>query len=98
MEKQAGALFVNPITESCADYSVLACEFAIQGNGADPMRTTTIAAVTTVVLAFLIVAHSRTVGLTEVTGSPSQNTLSVYGLDVGNPNIKNLPVQEIPLP
>jgi len=62
------------------------------------MRTTTFLSVTTVVLAFLIVAHSRTVGLTEAAGSSSQNTLSVYGLDVGNPNIKNLPVQEIPLP
>ena len=89
---------MNPITESCADYSVLACEFAIQGNGADPMRTTTIAAVTAVVLAFLIVALSRTVGLTEATGNPVQSTMSIYALDVGHANMKNLPVQEIPLP
>ena len=60
------------------------------------MRTTTFLAVTTVVLAFLIVAHNRTVGLT--TGSPLQNTMSIYDLDVGHPNMKNLPVQEIPLP
>ena len=60
------------------------------------MRTTTFLAVTTVVLAFLIVAHSRTVGLT--TGSPLQNTMSIYDLDVGHANMKNLPVQEIPLP
>src|SRR3974390_3141173 len=56
----------------------------------------TFLSVTTVVLAFLIVAHSRTVGLT--TGSPLQNTMSIYDLDVGHPNMKNLPVQEIPLP
>jgi hypothetical protein len=65
-------------------------------NGANPMRTTTFLSVTAVVLAFLIVAHSRTVGLT--TGSPLQNTMSIYDLDVGHPNMKNLPVQEIPLP
>ena len=88
---------MNPITESCADYSVLACEFAIQGNGADPMRTTTIAAVTGVVLAFLIMALSRTVGLS-ATGNPVQSTMSIYNLDVADAKIKNLPVQEIPLP
>ena len=60
------------------------------------MRTTTFLSVTTVVLAFLIVAHSRTVGLT--TGIPLQNTMSIYDLDVGHSNMKNLPVQEIPLP
>jgi len=60
------------------------------------MRTTTIASVTAVVLAFLIVALSRTVGLT--TGSPLQNTMSIYDLGVGHPNMKNLPVREIPLP
>ena len=62
------------------------------------MRTTTILAVTTVVLAFLIVALSRTVGLTEATGNPVQNTMSIYDLDVGHPYMKNLSVQEIPLP
>ena len=60
------------------------------------MRTTTILAVTTVVLAFLIVALSRTVGLTEA--NPVQSTMSIYDLDVGHANMKNLPVQEIPLP
>ena len=34
------------------------------------MRTTTIATVATVVLALLIVAKTRTVGLTEATGNP----------------------------
>jgi len=29
---------------------------------------------------------------------PLQNTMSIYDLDVGHPNMKNLPVQEIPLP
>ena len=62
------------------------------------MRTTSILTVVAVVLALLIVAKSRTVGLTEATGSPVQNTVSIYDLDVGHPNMKNLPVQEIPLP
>ena len=63
------------------------------------MRTTTIATVDTVVLALLIVAKSRTVGLTEATGNPQQqNTASIYDLSVGHPNMKELPVQEIPLP
>ena len=62
------------------------------------MRTTTFLSVTTVVLAFLIVAHSRTVGLMEATGNPVQNAMSIYDLDVGHPNMKNLPGQEIPLP
>jgi hypothetical protein len=63
-----------------------------------PMRTTTIATVTIVVLALVIVAKSRTVGLTEAIGNPVQNTMSIYDLDVGHANMKNLPVQEIPLP
>ena len=62
------------------------------------MRTTTIAAVAVVVLALLIVAKSKTVTLTEATGSPIQNGLSIHDLHVGHPNMKNLPVQEIPLP
>jgi hypothetical protein len=62
------------------------------------MRTTTIATVTIVVLALLIVAKSRTVGLTEASGGPSQSTLSIYDLGNGHPNMKNLPVQQIPLP
>ena len=59
------------------------------------MRTTTIATVATVVLALLIVAKTRTVGLTEATGNPVQNTMSIYDLDVGHPYMKNLSVQEI---
>ena len=47
------------------------------------MRTTTIATVATVVLALLIVAKTRTVGLTQATGNPVQNTMSIYDLDVG---------------
>ena len=61
------------------------------------MRTTTIATVATVVLALLIVAKTRTVGLS-ATGNPVQSTMSIYNLDVGHANMKNLPVQEIPLP
>ena len=60
-------------------------------------RTTTIATLA-IVLALVIVAKSRTVGLTEATGSPLQNTVSIYDLDVEHANMKNLPVQEIPLP
>jgi len=45
-----------------------------------PMRTTTIATVTIVVLALLIVAKSRTVGLTEATGNPVQST--EYNVDL----------------
>ena len=62
------------------------------------MRTTTIATVATVVLALLIVAKTRTVGLTQATGNPAQSTMSIYNLDVADAKIKNLPVQEIPLP
>ena len=62
------------------------------------MRTTTIATVAVAVLALLIVAKSRTVGLTEATGNPPQNAVSTYDLHVGHPNMKELPVQEIPLP
>jgi hypothetical protein len=62
------------------------------------MRTTTIVTTVAVVLALLIVAKSRTVGLTEATESPFQNTMSTHDLHVGHPNMKNLPVQEIPLP
>jgi hypothetical protein len=63
-----------------------------------PMRTATIATVTIVVLALVIVAKSRTVGLNEATANPVQSTMSIYDLDVGHSNMKNLPVQEIPLP
>jgi len=62
------------------------------------MRTTTIATVAVLVLALLIVAKSKTVTLTEATGSPFQNTVSTHDLHVGHPNMKNLPVQEAPWP
>ena len=62
------------------------------------MRTTSIITVVAVVFALLVVAKSRTVGLMEATGNPVQNTMSIYDLDVGHANMKNLPVQEIPLP
>ena len=63
-----------------------------------PMRTTSIITVVAVVFALLVVAKSRTVGPNEATGNPVQNTMSIYDLDVGHANMKNLPVQEIPLP
>ena len=62
------------------------------------MRTATIATLATVVLALVIVAKSRTVGLNEATANPVQSTMSIYARDVGHANMKNLPVQEIPLP
>ena len=62
------------------------------------MRTTAIATVAVVVLALLIVAKTKTVALTEATGSPVQNTVSIYDLDVGHPNMKNLTVQQPPWP
>jgi hypothetical protein len=62
------------------------------------MQTTAFVTVATLVVALLIAVQSRTVGLTEATGNPVQSTMSVYALDVGHPGMKNLPVQEIPLP
>ena len=62
------------------------------------MRTTAIATVAVVVLALLIVAKSKTVTLTEATGSPVQNTVSTYDLHVGHPDMKNLTVQQPPWP
>jgi hypothetical protein len=56
------------------------------------MRTTAIATVAVMVLALLIVAKSKTVTLTEATGSPLPNAVSTYDLHVGHPNMKNLPV------
>jgi hypothetical protein len=50
------------------------------------------------VLALFAVANGNTAAVPEANGSPSQSTLSIYDLDVGHPNMKNLPVQEIPLP
>ena len=61
------------------------------------MRPTTIVTVVAVIFALLVVAKSRTVGLNEATGNPTQSTMSIYALDAGA-NMKNLPVQEIPLP
>ena len=59
------------------------------------MRTTSILTVVAVVLALLIVAKSRTVGLNEATGNPVQSTtMSIYALDAGA-NMKNLPVQQV---
>jgi hypothetical protein len=58
------------------------------------MRLTTIVTVTAVIFALLVVAKSRTVGLTEATGSPSQSTISNDALDVGHAGMRNLP----PLP
>ena len=62
------------------------------------MRTTPIVTIAAVVFALLIVAKSKTVTLTEATGSPLQNAVSTYDLHVGHPNMKNLPVQEAPWP
>jgi len=59
------------------------------------MRTTPIVTVAAVVFALLIVAKSKTANLTEATQNPLQNTVSIYDLGVG---LKNLPVQEVPLP
>ena len=59
------------------------------------MRTTPIVTVAAVVFALLIVAKSKTANLTEATQNPLQNTVSIHDLGVG---LKNLPVQEAPLP
>jgi hypothetical protein len=68
----------------------------VQGRSARPAIS--ILTVAVVVLALLIVAKSKTVGLTEATGSSSRSTLSIYDLDNGHPNMKNLPVQQPPWP
>ena len=68
----------------------------VRGQKAHPAIS--ILTVAVVVLALLIVAKSRTVGLNEATGNPVQSTMSIYNLDVADAKIKNLPVQEIPLP
>ena len=68
----------------------------VQGQKARPAIA--ILTVTVVVLALLIVAKTKTVTLTEATGSPLQNGVSTYGLHVGHPNMKKLPVQEAPWP
>jgi hypothetical protein len=58
------------------------------------MRTTTIVTVAAVALALLVVAKSRTVGITEATGNAAQSTKSNDALDVGHAGMRNLP----PLP
>ena len=68
----------------------------VRGQKAHPAIS--ILTVAVVVLALLIVAKSRTVGLTEATGNPQQNTVSIYDLSVGHPNMKNLTVQQPPWP
>ena len=54
------------------------------------MRTTTTIAIVAVVFALLVVAKSRTVGITEATGSTAQSTISAADVE----RMKNLP----PLP
>jgi hypothetical protein len=65
---------------------------------ANMLRTRTLAAIILVLLVGfgfkIIVAPPRTVAATE----PNPVTLAVYDLHVGHPNMKNLPVQEAPLP
>ncbi len=62
------------------------------------MRTTTTVSVAAVVLALLFVAKSKMIATTEATQSPIQDAMSIYDLHVGYPNMKNLTVQEAPLP
>ena len=68
----------------------------VQGQKAHPAIS--ILTVAVVVLALLIVAKTKTVTLTEATGSPLQNGVSTYDLHVGHPNMKNLTVQQPPWP
>jgi hypothetical protein len=68
----------------------------VRGQKAHPAIS--ILTVAVVALALLIVAKSKTVTLTEATESPLQNAVSIHDLHVGYANMKNLPVQEIPLP
>jgi hypothetical protein len=64
----------------------------VRGQTAHPaIYILTVAAV---VLALLIVAMSRTVGLAEATGNAAQSTISNDALDVGHAGMRNLP----PLP
>jgi hypothetical protein len=62
------------------------------------MRTITIATAVVVLLAFLVVAMSKTVAVTKTTESRPQSEMSIYDLHVGYPNTKNLPIQEAPRP
>ncbi len=59
------------------------------------MRTTITASVVALAILALLVV---TKGTTEATKSPIQGTMSIYDLDAGYPNMKDLPVQEAPLP
>ena len=68
----------------------------VQGQKAHPAIA--ILTVAVVVMAHQIVAKTKTIALTEATGSPLQNAVSTYDLHVGHPNMKNLPVQEAPWP
>ncbi len=58
------------------------------------MRTSVTLSIVVAVLALLVVTKATT----EPTKSPIQGTMSVYDLHVGYPNMKDLPVQEAPLP
>jgi hypothetical protein len=58
------------------------------------MRTTITVSVALAILALLVV----TKGTTETTKSPIQSEMSIYDLHVGYNNMKDLPVQEAPLP
>ncbi len=62
------------------------------------MRTTIIVSVAVVVLVLLATTKSQTVATTDTTQSPIQDAMSIYDLHAGYPNMKNLPVQEAPLP
>jgi hypothetical protein len=60
------------------------------------MRPTSIIAVVAAVFALLVVAKSRTVGITEATGSTAQSAIA---LDVEHAGMKNLPpVPDFPPP
>ncbi len=58
------------------------------------MRWTVTVSIAVAVLALLVI----TKGTTEATKNPIQGTMSIYDLHVGYPNMKDLPVQEAPLP
>ncbi len=58
------------------------------------MRTTVTVSVAVAILVLLVI----TKGTTETTKSPIQDTMLIYDLQVGYPNMKDLPVQEAPLP
>ena len=94
---------MNSITASCAD-SAIGCKRNLRGDTLQskrgiPMRPTTIITVVAVVFALLVVAKSRTVGITEATGSTTQSTMSTDAFDVGHAGMKNIPpVPDFPPP